>query len=140
MAALAPLGSDAVPHAGRDQQKTASTKYSSSYEVAHPAFSSIIDPSQPVRVVAERDYAFAHEAPVYLEKLNKVSRQQQGTVCAQSLLQLQACERCGTRMQTGGRLAVKRCSIFTMCLMLSTCSCSQCLLLFHLACFSSEQV
>jgi hypothetical protein len=73
MADLAPLGSDAVPQASRDQQKTASTKYSSSYEVADPAFSSIIDPSKPVQVVAERDYAFAHEAPVYLEKLNKVS-------------------------------------------------------------------
>jgi hypothetical protein len=73
MAALAPLGSDAVPHASRDQQKTASTKDSSSYEVANPVFSSIIDPTQPGRVVAERDYAFAHEAPVYLEKLNKVS-------------------------------------------------------------------
>lgn len=74
MAALAPLGSDAAaPCASRDQQKTASSKYSSSYEVADAAFSSIIDHSQPVRVVAERDYAFAHEAPVYLDKLNKVS-------------------------------------------------------------------
>ncbi|KAF6263580.1 calcium-dependent phosphotriesterase [Scenedesmus sp. NREL 46B-D3] len=73
MAALAPLGSDAAaPCASRDQQKTASSKYSSSYEVADAAFSSIIDHSQPVHVVAERDYAFAHEAPVYLDKLNKL--------------------------------------------------------------------
>jgi hypothetical protein len=71
MAALAPLGSDAIPDS-RDQQKTASSKYSSSYEVADAAFNSIIDPSQPVHVIAERDYEFAHEAPVYLEKLNKV--------------------------------------------------------------------
>lgn len=72
MAALAPLGSDAIPNASRDQQKTFSNKYSDSYEVADAAFNSIIDASQPVRVAAERDYAFAHEAPVYLEKLDKV--------------------------------------------------------------------
>ena len=36
------------------------------------AFSSIIDTAEPVHVLAERDYAFAHETPVYLEKQNKV--------------------------------------------------------------------
>uniref|UniRef100_A0A383VQH9 SMP-30/Gluconolactonase/LRE-like region domain-containing protein n=1 Tax=Tetradesmus obliquus TaxID=3088 RepID=A0A383VQH9_TETOB len=72
MAALAPLGSDAIRTDSRDQQKTFSNKYSDSYEVADAAFNSIIDASQPVRVAAERDYAFAHEAPVYLEKLDKL--------------------------------------------------------------------
>jgi hypothetical protein len=83
MAALAPLGTDAIPTASRDQQKTASSKCSSSYEVADAAFNSIVDPSQPVRVVAEREHEFAHEASVYLEKLNKVSL----TLQAGSLLQ-----------------------------------------------------
>eukprot|EP00882_Tetradesmus_deserticola_P001763 GHRQ01001895.1.p1 GENE.GHRQ01001895.1~~GHRQ01001895.1.p1 ORF type:complete len:364 (+),score=130.99 GHRQ01001895.1:370-1461(+) len=93
MAELAPMGSDASPpRASRDQQKTASSKYSSSYDVVDAAFSSIIDSSQPVRVVAERDYAFAHEAPVYLEKLDKlffVSNRLGDTDSAKQHIQLQ---------------------------------------------------
>jgi hypothetical protein len=73
MATLAPLGSDAVAAADKQQpQQQQQQPYSSTYEVSDPAFSRIIDASVPVRVVAERDYEFAHEAPVYLEKQNKV--------------------------------------------------------------------
>lgn len=69
---LAPLGSASNPEQQQQHSKLAAAD--SSYEVADPAFLSIIDPSAPVRLVAERDHAFAHEAPVYLEKLNKARR------------------------------------------------------------------
>jgi hypothetical protein len=86
MATLAPLGSDAVAVADKQQpagqQQQQQPPNSSTYEVLDPAFSSIIDASVPVRVVAERGYEFAHEAPVYLEKQNKVRHLAAGQKCS----------------------------------------------------------
>jgi hypothetical protein len=85
MATLAPLGSDAVAVADKQQpagQQQQQQPNSSTYEVSDPAFSSIIDASVPVRVVAERGYEFAHEAPVYLEKQNKVRHLAAGPKCS----------------------------------------------------------
>lgn len=73
-ATLAPLGTASDPEQQQQQQKNKLATADSSYEVADTAFLSIIDRSAPVRLVAERDYDFAHEAPVHLEKLNKASR------------------------------------------------------------------
>lgn len=46
---------------------------SDAYKVSDPAFYDIIRQDEPIRIVAEKDYPFAHEAGVALRGLNKVS-------------------------------------------------------------------
>lgn len=71
MADLAPLGTSEGLRFSPQEQKHQQAN-SSSYEVSDAAFKDIISTDEPVRVLVEKDYNFAHEAPVYLAKLNKV--------------------------------------------------------------------
>jgi hypothetical protein len=57
----APANSNANPTLTAAQQLS-----SCGYIIFHPDFLKVIDPFQTLRVVARKDYPFAHEAPVYL--------------------------------------------------------------------------
>jgi gluconolactonase len=45
---------------------------SDAYQVSHQRFNDIIRQEEPIRLVAEKDYPFAHEAPVGIRGLNKL--------------------------------------------------------------------
>eukprot|EP00878_Enallax_costatus_P016254 GHUV01017049.1.p1 GENE.GHUV01017049.1~~GHUV01017049.1.p1 ORF type:complete len:305 (+),score=68.28 GHUV01017049.1:266-1180(+) len=62
----------AVPRAAMAAAPISTISSSEAYKVSDAAFRDIIRQDEPIRVVAERDYPFAHEAPVALRGLNKL--------------------------------------------------------------------
>jgi hypothetical protein len=78
MADLAPSGTPGGPRFSPHQEQkhqqanSSNSNSSSSYDVSNAAYKDIINTDEPVHVLVEKDYNFAHEGPVYLAKFNKV--------------------------------------------------------------------
>jgi hypothetical protein len=70
----------------------------------HEAFWELVDPSAQLEVLAEKDYSFAHEAPVWLPDTNQVGHCVERTPAPRRQLQPCRAERGG--LQTRGMAVV----------------------------------